>query len=336
MLKNGQFQNINVNELILDVDNPRIKKWLEYYEGTPSIANIKLALGVATGDEQSENGTTYQSLKESIRAGGGINHPIIVNDDGTRKVVVEGNTRLAIYQEFKDNGVPGDWDAIPAMVYSNLDLEHIDAIRLQSHLVGPRAWDPYSKAKYLFHLYNVEHMTVDRIIAYCGGKKRDIDNYIGAYQDMEKYYRPILDSDQDFDTTRFSGFVELQKPQIKEAILKAGHSITDFAQWIDKKKIDPLSTVRQLPKILANKKSRDAFYQYGAREALKLLDSPNIDKVLSELDLADLCRAVQRAIEILPYPKYMSMKSKESDADRLAVLDLKDVYLQLVNDLEEV
>ncbi len=334
MLSNGQHQLVNVDDLVLDIDNPRIKKWIEYYDGTPNEANIKLALGVATGDEQSENGTTYHSLKESIRASGGINHPIIVNKDDERMVVIEGNTRLSIYQEFKETDVPGDWDRIPSMVYQNLDLENIDAIRLQSHLVGPRAWDPYSKAKYLNHLYNVEHMTVDRIIAYCGGKQRDLQNYIDGYRDMEQYYRPILESDQDFDTTRFSGFVELQKPRVKEAILKAGNTLEDFAKWIDTEKIYPLSTVRQLPKILANERSREVFYERGAKEALRVLDSPNVNSVLTQLDLADLCRAVQRAIDNLQYPKFREMQSNDDNVDRLAVLDLKDAYLQLVNDLE--
>jgi len=334
MLGKSQFQIVKVDDLVLDVDNPRIKKWIEYYEGTPTAANIKLALGVATGDEQSENGTTYNSLKESIRASGGINHPIMVNNDGEKMVVIEGNTRLAIYQDFKEAGIPGDWDVIPAIVYDNLDLEFIDAIRLQSHLVGPRAWDPYSKAKYLNSLYSVEHMTVERMIAYCGGKQRDIKNYIDAYHDMEKYYRPLLESDQDFDTTRFSGFIELQKPQVKEAILKVGKTLDDFAEWIDTKKIFPLSAVRQLPKILADQKSREIFYKSGAKEALKSLDSPNVDKVLSELDLAGLCRAVQRAIENLQYPNFRAMQTNNDDPSRLAVLDLKDVFLQLVEDIE--
>ena len=157
MLNNNQYRLIKVDDLTLDVDNPRIKKWLEYYKDTPNESNIKLALNVY---DQSENGTTPQSLKESIRAGGGINHPIIVNDEGERMVVIEGNTRLVIYQEFKESDKSGNWDKIPAIVYEKLDLEHIDAIRLQSHLVGPRAWDPYSKAKYLDHLFNAEHMTI--------------------------------------------------------------------------------------------------------------------------------------------------------------------------------
>jgi hypothetical protein len=329
----GIFQMASIDDLVLDIDNPRIKKWIEYY-GTPKKVQIKLALGVAAGDEQGDGGTTYESLRDSIKASGGINHPIIVNNNGKEMVVIEGNTRLAIYEEFRDSKVPGEWDAIPALVYDDLDLEHIDAIRLQSHLVGPRAWDPYSKAKYLNHLYNVEHMTTDRIFAYCGGKQRDIQNYIDAYRDMEQHYRPILSSDQDFDTTRFSGFVELQRPGVKQALVKSGHTLEDFSLWLHTKKIETLPLVRQLSKILENEKSRSVFLEQGAKEALKALDSPNVDKALAELDLADLCRAAQRAIDNLQYNKYKEMLADTSDLSRLAVLDLKDSFLGLVNDLE--
>lgn len=333
MLNQGQYQLIDIDELTLDINNPRIKKWIEYYDN-PNAANIKLALGVATGDEQSENGTTFLSLRESIRASEGINHPIIVNDDGNTKTVIEGNTRLAIYQEFKDSNTPGNWSKIPAIVYQCLSEEHQDAVRLQSHLVGPRAWDPYSKAKYLDYLYNEEHMTIDRIYAYCGGKQRDIQNYIDAYKDMETHYRPVLDSDNDFDTTRFSGFVELQRTQVKQAIIKSGHTLKDFSVWIRDKKIDPLSTVRQLPKILGNETSRDIFLKQGARDALKVLDSPNVDRVLSELNLADLCRALARTIDNLQYQKFSSMKDDPDDPDRSALFDLEGSYLKLVDDLK--
>jgi hypothetical protein len=329
----GNFQMAPIDDLVLDVENPRIKKWIEYY-GSPNEAQIKLALGVAAGDEPGEGGTTYESLRDSIKASGGINHPIIVNNNGDKKVVIEGNTRLSIYQEFRDSEVPGEWDTIPALVYDDLGLENIEAIRLQSHLVGPRPWDPYSKAKYLTHLYKAEHMTTERIFAYCGGKQRDIQNYIDAYRDMEQHYRPILSSDQDFDTTRFSGFVELQRPGVKQAIVKSGHTLEDFSLWLHTKKIETLPLVRQLSKILENEKSRTVFLDQGAKEALKALDSPNVDKALAELDLADLCRAAQRSIDNLQYNKYKEMLADTSDLSRLAVLDLKDSFLGLVNDLE--
>ena len=75
-------------------------------------------------------------------------------------------------------------------------------------------------------------MPFSEIIDFCGGNETDLNRSISAYVDMEKHYRDVIPEDGKFDTTRFSGFVELQKPGIKEAILAANYSLTDFARWI--------------------------------------------------------------------------------------------------------
>jgi len=75
---------------------------------------------------------------------------------------------------------------------------------------------------------------------------------------MEQYYRPLIGDDGDFDTTRFSGFVEFQKPGIKQAITVAGFDFSDFATWIHEGKLFPLQKVRVLPRILRNEKARES------------------------------------------------------------------------------
>jgi len=133
--------------------------------------------------------STFDSLYESIKTNGGVIHPIILNKihDGSF-VVVEGNTRVQIYRELRNRNALGDWDRISSIIYKNLPAEQIHAIRLQSHLVGPRDWDPYSKAKYLNYLYNTENMPINQIIAFCGGKAAEVQKMIKAYNDMEQYY----------------------------------------------------------------------------------------------------------------------------------------------------
>ena len=98
--------------------------------------------------------------------------------------------------------------------------------------MGPRPWDPYSKAKYLYELRTQEHLPFATIVDYCGGRQTEVVEHINAYSDMEQHYRPVLGDDGAFDTTRFSGFVELQKPGIKQAITATGFDLSDFARWI--------------------------------------------------------------------------------------------------------
>ncbi len=326
MLPKAEHKLLPIDDLDLDLNNPRIRKWIENIKGEPKAEEIYLALGAESGEEGGQGGTTFNSLRESIRTNRGIINPIIVNqeDDG-RCVVVEGNTRLAIYREFRDEDTSSnDWDYIPCIIYKNLDLQQVDSIRLQTHLVGPRAWDPYSKAKYLHYLRTAEHMPFSSLVDYCGGKKNEVTNYINAYKDMETYYRPLIPDDGRFDHSRFSGFVELQKPNIKDAIISNNFNLSDFSQWIIDGKLYPLNTVRWVARILNNKEAKKVFLKKGAKEALKVIDSPDSSDDLSKAGVIELCKALITAIKKAQYEEIQHLQ-KDQDSDEVReILDLKD------------
>ena len=332
--KNSYFENLKVDSIELDLTNPRIARIMEMYtEPTPE--NIALALGVNSNDEDSNAGTSYLSLKQSIRTNGGIIHPIIVNKQPNGEIVViEGNTRVHIYKEFKENEYPGAWDTIPALVYDNMDNKRIDSIRLQAHMVGPRAWDPYSKAKYLAHLSNYEHLTAEQIVDYCGGNKREVNNYIVAYEDMEKYYRPILDSEQDFDQSRFSAFVELQAGRVCESLLNTGFTKTDFARWVDDRRLSPLSNVRKLPRILRDQRSKEIFLRSGAEDALKVLDAPSQDSSLDNVSLCQLLKSVIKQIQTIKYSEVKKLQNEPESEESEIILEAKDEIVGLCGDIE--
>ncbi len=146
MQTGGRYEFLPVDRVELDTSNPRISRILDMYdEITPE--RIFLALGSHAPDEDTA-GPTYEKLKQSILSNGTIIQPIIVNKVGRKLLCIDGNTRLALYRDFVTRGVKGTWDKIPSVVYDNLNEQDTDAIRLQAHLVGPRPWDPYSKAKY--------------------------------------------------------------------------------------------------------------------------------------------------------------------------------------------
>ena len=140
-----QYMTIPIDQIELDLENPRIKQWLEIYGDNITSEGIALALSASNGTTST---STYSTLKESIKVNKGIINPIIVNRNADgRLVVIEGNTRLQIYKEFAEADPEGPWKEIIAIVYDALPIEQVHAIRLQTHLVGPREWDPFSKAK---------------------------------------------------------------------------------------------------------------------------------------------------------------------------------------------
>lgn len=317
-MKAGKLTFLPINAVELDKTNPRIRRFLESYDGEPTYEQIALALDVAgSGKEDAQGATTPEKLKRSIISNGGIMQPIIVNKEANgRHVCVEGNTRLYIYRSLVADGVAGDWGQIPALVHEELSLGDVEAIRLQAHLVGPRPWDAYSKAKYLWELQFKELMPLDRIVEFCGGNRRDVTIAIQAYADMEHFYKRICDAD-DYDTERYSGFVELQNTRVKDSILRAGFDLSHFAGWIRNNNIRTLQEVRQLPRILADKRAREVFLKKDVKAALDVIEKPELMVGLRGASISQLARALSdaaRSIRIEELRRYQ--EHPEDDAVR--------------------
>ncbi len=311
-----RHENLDINLILLDRDNPRIKNYLDIYpEEDITAAHIALALSNSSNTQDAT--TSYTSLRDSIMKCGGIIHPIIVSleADG-HYIAIEGNTRLQIYKEFQKNDKSGLWDFIPAIVYDQLEKEKKHEIRLQSHLVGPRAWDPYSKAKYLWQLSEIEHMPLNTIISLCGGGKTEIQRSIAAYQYMETYYRPYIKTKRNrrFDIREFSKFYEFQSNSIQHSISKADFDLSIFAEWVADGNIDTAQRVRILPRVLANPEAKAKFLRSNLGEAEKILNA-------AELNTADLSKYPYHVLVSQLYKKLISSEPSITEIRRLATED---------------
>ena len=105
-MKNGKLEILDLDSVTLDFENPRIRRSLENRADKSDIEGLNAALEIAIKSGSDDSGTnitnSFDTLRESIKEGGGITHPIIVNvePDGTKKVI-EGNTRAFIYKNFR-------------------------------------------------------------------------------------------------------------------------------------------------------------------------------------------------------------------------------------------
>ena len=331
--RSGEFEMLPVDSVVLDPTNPRVARYIDMYDGVVTDEQMGLALGAANY-EQGESTTTFQSLRAAIWTHGGLIHPILVNRDVEGSlIVIEGNTRALIYRQFKSDDESGGWDNIPSVVYDNLEQEAIDAIRLQAHLVGPREWDPYSKAKYLDYLSNSEHLTTDQIVDFCGGQRSEVRRFIDAYNDMEEHYRPLLNSDDQFDPTRFSAFTELQNPRVKEALLISGHTKGEFAEWVKSHQLYPLALVRRLPAILSNPEAKSVFMRHDAREAQKVLDGPSTVEALAEATLTQLAFALADRINRMTYTDLLHLREDLNTPENHALTEARDLLMGLCQDI---
>ena len=330
-----EYMKLPINQVELDLNNPRIKQWLEIYGDEITSEGIALALSASSGNSSS----TYSALKESIKVNKGIINPIIVNKQSDGKlIVIEGNTRLQIYKEFSIADPEGPWNEIIAIVYDNLPAEQIHAIRLQTHLVGPRDWDAFSKAKYLHQLSNIDKLPMAMIISFCGGKSAEIRKLIDAYTDMTKYYfKKAAEAGIEPDVKEFSKFAELQNRSIKEALVAHHFSEEHFAEWVVGGNIDNAQNVRKLPAILANPAARSVFLKSTISDALNHLNIPQKGTAdLSSVSLYEMAVELTKKLRAIEYKEVKALTNdpryKEHKNDLLVLLDeLSD----LINDIEE-
>ena len=333
------FQIVNVEEIDFDRDNPRIKMALEKYGNKLDAKGIYFALQTAIDGEKKTS--SFSSLKDSIRANEGVTQPITVVLKGDEKICIDGNSRLAIYKDFLKQGIPGDWSRIKALVIEDADQRGIEIIRVSAHLVGVREWPAYEKARYLDYLRNQKFMHYEEIIALCGGDKHNIERQIDAYQDMNEYYRDIVD-DTAFRVDRFSGFVELQKQNVKDAIFHAGFELKDFGEWIRDGKIHRLADVRYLPKVLHDDEAKETFLKRGQRSienAVKLLDRKNQKFATATLENATIYQiadVLARRINGLPLSEMRALKEKEHGDVVESINSLEDLSVSLEYLLEYV
>jgi hypothetical protein len=333
---------IAIEDLVLDPRNPRIAPLSDSLADTPPRDWIVMALGrFSSDDEERSTSTSYSSLRESIRASGGVMQPIIVAPtDNGKYMVIEGNTRVAIYLELGAEEVDGDWSSIPAIVRAGGDEKGEHTVRLQAHLVGPRPWRPYAKAKYLHELYHQQKLSMSEIHNCCGGsgRRREIEEYIQAFADIEEHYVPLLEGGP-VDQSRFSAFVELQKPPVLSALIRHGHTKEDFAKWVNDSRFTPLNTVRQLPRILANPQAKQKFLTRNAGEAMRILEQPSSSAVINEATIEQLASALAVKMRGLSWAEAKVMiEDPESRASQSVVdcyLELHTIYRQLNPDGDE-
>ncbi len=334
-----EYQLLEVVEIEFDTENPRIKKALEKYSDKITAERIHFALRSASDDSNATS--SFSRLRDSIHANGGITQPIVVAVQGDKKICIDGNTRLAIYQDFSKQGTTGSWEKIPALVMHDAQQKDIETIRVSAHLVGPRPWPSYEKASYLYYLYHTEFMRFEEMVALCGGNRPEIERQIDAYEDMNEHYRDVVD-DTAFHIDRFSGFVELQKPLVKQAILDAGFELKDFGEWIRDGKVRRLKDTRKLPKVLRDEEARDIFVKGGIgsiERAIKHIDlktetAPGVG--LEGVPIHTLAKTLAGKIRDMPFSMVQALQKGDSDEDVEAVRIFEDLADCLGELLESV
>ena len=333
-----------ITQIKFDPENPRLGDILTKFE---SVNDDRVAFHLKTAGGDSETiKSGYAKLEESIMGSKGIIDPIkvIADDNDNGYVCIDGNTRLSIYKKFAlENPDSGLWNTIPSIVCDKNNTDLIDTIRIAAHMVGARDWGAYEKARYLHQLRYERNKSMNDIIAIAGGSSKEIQQSIDAYQDMNQHYRDRV-AGQDFRADRYSGFVELQNPKVKEAIYKNNFSLNDFGDWIGQAKIKALRKVRVLPKILEDEEARKIFLADGfdtITAAEKNLEQrnpiliPGQSAKLKSASILNLAAALKDRLEKIDWQKREALINPTNESEQTEAQILSDLK-RLISSMLEV
>ncbi len=268
-----ELKQIDITNLELDELNPRISFFRDN-QVADSLTEDQIIFALTNKKPEA-----FRKLRDSIHNNKGIVYPIWIEplrgQRGEKHKVIEGNTRVVIYQQLQKEEPHEDrWKTILCNILPHeINEEQKNFIRLQSHLRGTTEWDAYEKAKYLYKLWQEDGWSINRLEKQTKMTEKQIDENIKAYRIMEEQYLPIHTDDPN-EVNKFSYFVEYVKDKkLQKLMEKSSKDIKDFCNWVaDKEKIPTGQDVRRLRDIFDNEDTRNAFIDKGFDNAMQILE----------------------------------------------------------------
>lgn len=323
---------IEVAKIDLDRENPRIKAALE----NPSITRVsaeefrlQLEHAMSRGGSGSPG---WRRLRNSIKAAGKALQRITVRETDGRYLCVDGNTRVAIYKDLDQRKEPGDWKLIEADIIVHLDEKEmereIERVRMISHIVGPRDWSPYRRAKYLHALRFDEKLSWKEIVDLCGGagNESQMKDSIAAYEHMEEYRRQVPEGN--FKEDRYSAFEEMVKLRMVATLESHDKTMEDFNRWVEKGVLRTDAEVRSLRKVLNDEEARKELEREEPRSLERAIaivkDKEARDrsaservKLLREASVVELATWLLDRLENTTLGELKAMERKRGEVERL-------------------
>jgi hypothetical protein len=323
-LTDVELKKINLENIILDVDNPRIQYYLDTrLSNDISLDEIKLALA--------ESNDQYERLKGHIERNGGIFNPIWVVTEGAFYRVIEGNTRALIYSELSEKYIHEEkWKFIEAYILpSAVDRHKINFVRLEAHLFGATPWDAYEKARELWRLYNEEYYSVKRLEQLTKLKAYDIMNNIQAFKDMEEQYLPKYK--RPGEQLKFSYFAEFRKnKELKRLVNEGTLTLRDFCDLVGTGKFGRGEHVRKLAMVWKDEDARNVLIEDNMEDALEQLAQKN---PAAKSKLFEKIKDVSFGLENMPFAELNEIKRGLQIAKVKELKRLHNVVKNLLADI---
>lgn len=285
--KKIDIDEIDIDKLVLDEENPRIGYWKDnvlMVDENISQDDLVTALKMTNIDD-------YNRLKRSIETSEGIMQEVWVHPINGKYKIVDGNTRFIIYKDLSRKYPHKQiYKKIRAKILpKDISEEGKNFIRLIAHLRGENPWGAYERARMLYILWDRRGYTDEELVNKTRLSLNDIRRWREAYKNMEKQFLPNY-SHRPGALNKFSYFVEYENKKIKESMKINNLEVKHFCDWVGNDEIEKAQDVRLLQKIFENENATQILKEDGFSEAKKELafsvpsiSSPlfnNIEKII--------------------------------------------------------
>lgn len=275
---------IGVDQLELDPKNPRIQFLVGQKAGMVSEAEL---------DNLLWEKDSVKALAQSIYQNGGVYEPLIVQKNGQKFRVREGNSRTVASRHLVGQ-YPNDsrFTTVPAMVFDvNLTEEDLAVLLADMHVAGKIRWDAYEQAKHVYDLFHIYGKPYDWLSNHLRLSKGKIKELLGAYQATSEFLNLFP---APMNIRKYSFFAELMKKRdLRDRFDIDQQFKQKFHKWLVDDKLTDSKQVRSLDTILINKEAEKELEKTGYDSAAKVLmrDDPSLE--------SDVFWAIKNATEKL-------------------------------------
>ena len=313
-----RYDFIDIDDIEFDIENPRILKELKLYPEEERQEKAAALLFMSNNDQP---GPSRVDLKKSIYAGGGIFDAIHLVPLSDKKFkVVEGNTRLAIYRDLRnDEPENPKWQSIKSCIFYNKSPHEIDEMRLVAHLMGKKQWSLYAQGEFIDKLIGADR-SFEKVAEILGGRTSEVRQKRQAFLDYQKFYMPHFTGNKQGHEKEehMSFFREACNGGVERALeVEFGDKDKgkeEIAKWILDNKVTHSIHLRDIPKVFANNEIKEAFFRgeiKTLKEASSLINSPGTGgkTTLDDAEIQQLSDELTRRISKIGLKKIKLLKS---------------------------
>jgi hypothetical protein len=251
-----EIKDVNIDDIQYYTENPRINYIISKY--SKNVITQELIQ-----NELLKLDSTKERIKDLEENKGLIDEVYVL-----RNQVVEGNTRLCAFRRLSQK-YPEDkrWKTIKARILQNdVTEEQLFYILGIFHIRGKTEWDAYEKAAYIYKMIEVLKKSPEEIKKQFHMQQSNLEASLRAYKAMSEKFLSKNENDKENidkrndDLKKYSYFDAFyHQKDLVERSEGTPEFVNTFVSWVREDRFKNAQGVRDLPKILNNRRSQRAF-----------------------------------------------------------------------------